>query len=142
VITYYDTSALVPLLLDEPGTAFCEELWASSDVVISSRLLYAEAAAAIAASKRQGRCTWRAHAAGRRRLDDLWPGLTVIDVDEQVVTRAAVLAHRESLRGYDAVHCASAESVNDATLVVATGDRTMLAACARLGMTTADTAAG
>ncbi|MDX6235284.1 MAG: uncharacterized protein QOG10_99 [Kribbellaceae bacterium] len=42
-----------------------------------------------------------------------------------------------SLRGYDAVHCAAAEQVEE-DLVVAAGDQRLLAACAQLGISTAD----
>jgi len=56
-----------------------------------------------------------------------------------VVGRAAELAHTCALHGYDAVHCASAEQLHDDDFVVASGDRTLLEACARLGMSTADT---
>jgi hypothetical protein len=44
------------------------------------------------------------------------------------------------LRGYDAVHCASAEQIRDRDLVVASGGRALLAACSQLGLATADTA--
>ena len=43
------------------------------------------------------------------------------------------------LRGYDAVHCASAELINDDELVAVTGDRHLLTAWRGLGLTTYDT---
>ncbi|MGH3939622.1 MAG: hypothetical protein ACRDTG_13525 [Pseudonocardiaceae bacterium] len=52
--------------------------------------------------------------------------------------RAAHLAHHCALRGYDAVHCASAEQLDDDDLVVAAGDQKLLNACSSLGMATAD----
>jgi uncharacterized protein len=140
VITYYDTSAFVPLLIEEAGTALSQQLWRASDSVVTSRLMYVEAAAAVAQGRRQERYSRRDHMAALRRLDGLWPVFTVIDADAKVVTRAAALADLESLRSYDAVHCASAESVSDETLLVASGDKVLLTACSRLGMTTANTA--
>lgn len=53
--------------------------------------------------------------------------------------RAAQVANRFGLRGYDAVHCASAVLVNDETLVAAAGDRQLLAAWHVLGVNTFDT---
>jgi hypothetical protein len=41
------------------------------------------------------------------------------------------------LRGYDAVHCASAERIDAADLVVANGDKDVLTACAELALATA-----
>ncbi|MBA2471709.1 MAG: twitching motility protein PilT [Pseudonocardiales bacterium] len=42
------------------------------------------------------------------------------------------------MRGYEAVHCASAEQLNDGDLAMATGDWKLRDACMSLGMATAD----
>lgn len=65
--------------------------------------------------------------------------MDVIEVHEQVITHAAQLAHRLSLRGYDAVHCASAEQLDDDDVVPASRDQRLLAAWLELGMATYDT---
>jgi predicted nucleic acid-binding protein len=139
VIAYFDTSAVVPLLVTEPGSAICQQLWDSSDTVVTSRLLYVEAAAALAQARRLDRIRGRDHQAALRLLDQLWAEFEVVEVDARVVDRAAELAHSAALRGYDAVHCASAEQVADDDLVLASGDHALLAATARLGIATADT---
>lgn len=61
------------------------------------------------------------HRAALRSLDDLWRDFRVTETDEIVIRRAAELADRHALRGYDAVHCASAERIADADPVVASG---------------------
>jgi predicted nucleic acid-binding protein len=142
VIGYFDTSAFVPLLVAEPGSGFCRRLWDSSDAVVTSRLLYVETAAALAQALRLGRIVRRDHRAALRLLDEMWAEFDVVEADSLVVDRAAELAFSEALRGYDAVHCASAEQVDDDDLVVASGDHALLAACARLGISTADTSGG
>jgi uncharacterized protein len=63
----------------------------------------------------------------------------VVEVDSVIVVRATELVYSEALRGYDAVHCASTDQITDDDLVLASGDRALLAACARLGMSTAHT---
>jgi predicted nucleic acid-binding protein len=68
----------------------------------------------------------------------MWAEFDVVEVTDHLVHRAAHLAHTCALRGYDAVHCASAEQVDDDDLVVASGDRRFLDACATLGLATAD----
>lgn len=138
MIAYFDTSAFVPLLLKEPVTAFCRQVWGDSDAVVTSRLLYVEAAAALAQARRSKRIGDGYHRAGLQQLDRLWPEFDVVEPDERVVRRAAELAHECGLRGYDAVHCASAEQLADGDLVVVSGDRALLAACARLGLARAD----
>lgn len=138
MICYVDTSAFVPLLVPEPSTAACRQLWDDADTVVTSRLLYVEAAAALALGLRMNRFDQRSHQAGLRQLDRYWLDVDVIEADERLVERAAALAHQVELRGYDAVHCASAEQVPDYDLVVASGDQKLLAACRQIGLDTAD----
>lgn len=139
MIGYLDTSALVPILVEEPTSVACRRFWDDADVVVSSRLLYVEAAAALAQATRMGRLTATKHRQGRRRLDQLWDEMDVVETDKQLIAHAAGLAHRLSLRGYDAVHCASAEELNDDDVVAASGDRALLTAWLRLGIATYDT---
>ncbi len=142
MISYFDTSAVVPLLVAEPTSPACRLLWDTADAVVTSRLLYVEAAAALATALRLGRIERRQHRLALRLLDRLWREFDVVEADEPVVNRAADLALECALRGYDAVHCAAAEQLDDDDLVVASGDRKLLQACARLGMATADTGTG
>lgn len=139
MIGYLDTSAFVPLLIDEPTSEACRRFWDDASVTVSSRLLYVQTAAALAQALRMGRLSQGKHLQARRRLDRMWSEMDVIEVDEQVVTRAADLARRLYLRGYDAVHCASAEGLDDDDVVAASGDQRLLTAWLELGMATYDT---
>lgn len=139
MIVYFDTSAFVPLLVTEPGTPLARELWESADEVVSTRLLYVEAAAALARARRMDGITDRNQRRAVDSLDDLWRDFRIIEVDETVTRRAAELADRHALRGYDAVHCASAERIDAPDLVVASGDKDVLAACTGLDLATAHT---
>lgn len=139
MIGYFDTSALVPLLIAESSSEVCRRLWDDADAVVTTRLSYVEAAVALAQALLLGRLTEQNHDAAKRILDELWAEFDVIDVDDVVVRRAAQLALRCALRGYDAVHCAAAEQLDDDDdLVVAAGDQKLLDACRALGMATAD----
>lgn len=138
MIGYIDTSAFVPLLVNEPTSPACRRFWDDADVIVSSRLLYVEAAAALAQAQRMGRLTEAEYLDCRRRLDEMWSQVDVIDVDEQSVLRAAEVAHRCGLRGYDAVHCAAAHDLDDDDVVAASGDQRLLAAWCELGVATFD----
>ncbi len=138
MIAYFDTSALVPLLIDEPASPICERLWDDADDVVSVRIAYVEAAAAISQARRLGRLTQAEQRDAIMLLEDKWTQLQLIDVDEPLVHRAGALADLHSLRGYDATHCAGAESINDAGVVAASGDRQLIAAWRALGMNTLD----
>lgn len=138
MIVYFDTSALIPLLIDESTSPICERLWNDADDVASVQIAYAEAAAALAQARRIGRLTRSQQRAALRLLDAMWDQLQVVEVDEPLVRRAGVLADLHGLRGYDAAHCAGAESINDSDVVAASGDRQVLAAWRALTITTLD----
>ena len=139
MIVYFDTSAFVPLLIIEPGSPLARELWDSADEIVTTQLLYVEAAAALARARRMGRITDVSHRVAVDSLDDLWRDFRVIEIDETVARRAAGLADRHALRGYDAVHCASAERIDAPDLVVASGGKDVLTACTGLALATAFT---
>lgn len=139
MIGYLDTSAFVPLLVAEPSSAACRRFWDDADGVVSSRLLFVEAAAATAQARRMDRLTARAHRVSLRHLDELWSQVDVVEVDETAIRRAAEAADRFGLRGYDAVHCACAERIADDDVVAATGDQRLLQTWSRLGIATFDT---
>lgn len=139
MITYFDTSALLTLLVAEPGSALCRRLWNDADDVVSSRLLYVEAAATLARAARMGRLTTTDHSSALGLLDELAAELDMVEIDDLLVRRAAALAREFELRGFDAVHCAAAEQLSTDDLVVASGDQALLAVCRGLGMATADT---
>lgn len=139
MIGYLDTFVLMPLLVREPRSAACRRFWNDADAVVSSRLIFVETAAALAQAERVAQLTTSAHAACLAELEPLWSETTVVDVDDVLVHRAAEIARQFALRGYDAVHCASAEQVSDDDLVAASGDRSLLAAWVDLGLATNDT---
>jgi predicted nucleic acid-binding protein len=139
LIGYLDTSAFVPLLISEPSSQSCRRFWDAADDVVSNRLLYVETAAALAQAHRMSRLDDSDHSRCMRLLDQLWPQIEVTEVDEPLMFRAAELSDTLALRGYDAVHCASAEQVDDSDTVAASGDRRLLAAWKALGVATFDT---
>ena len=136
MIAYLDTSALVPLLIEEPASPICERLWDDADDVVSVRIAYVEAAAAIAQACRLGRVTRAQQRDAIKLLDGKWEQLQIVEVDEPLVRRAGALADIHNLRGYDATHCAGAESINDVDVVAAAGDAKLLAAWRALGVNT------
>lgn len=138
MIGYFDTSALVPLLVAEPGSARAALLWDGADRVASARLVYPEARAALAQAHRMGRLTIRQLAEAVGELEDLLMQLDLVELDEQLARRAGDLAERRGLRGYDAVHLAAADRLNDPDLVVVAGDRALLDAVRAEGISVAE----
>jgi predicted nucleic acid-binding protein len=142
VIGYLDTSAFVPIMLAAEATSpACVEFWLTADTVVSTRLLYVETASALARGERNGRLVGDQHDRAFTRFERLFGEIELIDVDDLLVHRAAELARRFGLRGYDAVHCAAAALFDAPDLVAASGDRKLLAAWRELGIATFDPAA-
>jgi predicted nucleic acid-binding protein len=137
VIAYFDTSALVPLLVDEAGSEPAGRLWDGADRIVSVRVVYPEARAALAQAHRLGRMTAQQLRAAVDDLDRRCEQIDLFDVDDGLAQRAGDLAEHHALRGYDAVHLAAAHGVSDAELVVVAGDRPLLAAATADGLATA-----
>lgn len=104
MIAYFDTSAIVPLLIQESGSDVARRLWDQALRVITVPLLYAEARAALAQAQRMGRITTPQLRRAIRMLDDRYMQLDVVAVDDDLVRHAGELAQAHGLRGYDAVH--------------------------------------
>lgn len=139
MIVYLDTSALVPLLIDEPTSPACATLWDAADEVVSTRLLYVEATAALAQAHRLGRLDSDVLAACLAELDRYWREIGVVELDADLMAHAAVAALDHGLRGYDAVHCAAACAIAGDETVAATGDTRLRDAWGTLGLGVYDT---
>jgi uncharacterized protein len=138
VIAYIDTSAVVPLLIAEPGSARAATLWDGADRVVSVRLIYPETRAALTQAERLGRLTARQLRDAVAEFDSLFEEIDLIEVDDALARRAGELAEVRRLRGYDAVHLAAADRVDDPNVVVIAGDRAFLDAATAEGMTVAE----
>jgi predicted nucleic acid-binding protein len=134
VIAYFDTSAVVPLLISEAGSERAASLWNSSDRVASVRLFYPETRAALAQAERLGRLTARNLRAAVNQLDALLGEMDIIEVDEPLARRAGDLSETHRLRGYDAVHLAAAELIRDSDFVLVAGDAALLEAGSAAGI--------
>jgi predicted nucleic acid-binding protein len=136
VIAYFDTSAVVPLVVAEAGSARAATLWDGADRAVSVRLVYPEGRAALAHAQRLGRLTVRQLQAAVREFEARYLELDVVELDDVLARRAGHLAELHGLRGYDAVHLAAADRVREPELVVVAGDRALLTAAAAEGMAT------
>jgi uncharacterized protein len=140
VIAYFDTSALIPLLIEEPGSVRAGRVWDVADHVTSVRLIYTEARAALAQAARLGRLTSADLDPAVDALDGLYDQLDLLEIDDRLVRRAGELARDHALRGYDAIHLAAAERVRHDTTVMVAGDRDLCTAAEVLGLAIARTA--
>lgn len=134
-LVYFDTSALVKLLVLETGSPLAVALWERADAVVTSRIADIEVKSVLAAAERIGRIDAAPAATARDRWKELWPGLAKVEVTEALSDRAADLADRRPLRAGDALHLASALLLRDANPVLAVWDRRLAAAGRAEGLT-------
>ncbi len=126
---YFDTSAFVPMLADEPSKDAAADIWRRADQAVTTRLLFVESKSAIARR-------------GLSNVGDLfskmWRQFAVIDLEENLMKMAGAAAIEFGLRGFDAVHCAAGASLGTESVVLASADRRLLAAWQSLGCATFD----
>lgn len=115
MIVYLDTSALVKLYIDEPGSVAVATCVERATAVTTARATYAEARAAFARYRREGGLTPAGLRQVVRDLDTEWGAYNVVEIHEPLVRRAGALAERHALRGYDAIQLAAALEVRFAT---------------------------
>ncbi|MEX0651104.1 MAG: type II toxin-antitoxin system VapC family toxin [Actinomycetota bacterium] len=134
MIAYVDTSALVKLFLAESGSQIVSHVWEGADGLVTSAATYPEARAALAAAAREGRITRRILPRSVVELDRRFSSIDVIELRRPLASVAGSLAERYALRGYDAVHLASALAVDGGRTIMLTWDRELARAAGAAGL--------
>ncbi|HEY1537782.1 MAG TPA: type II toxin-antitoxin system VapC family toxin [Solirubrobacteraceae bacterium] len=125
---YFDTSALIKLLIDEEDAEIAVGLWNSRHAVAVGVLAYPEARAALAAARRASRLTEHGYRTSLTDLEALHGATLVVGIDDSLARHAGDLAAEHHLRGYDAVHLASALRLGDRTTLITWDQRLQHAA--------------
>lgn len=108
MIVYLDASALVKRYVAELGTPEVAQLIAHSEAVGTSIISRAETAAALAKAQRLNVLAKDDAEQAISHCRQEWLNLIRVQVTESVVIRADQAAWEHGLRGFDAVHLASA----------------------------------
>ena len=132
-LVYFDASAFVKLLTDEPGSDLAATLWDECDAALSSRLAYPEVRSALAAAGRNHDLTARELAGAEKDWNDFWAATRPVELTAAVEQHAGELTRTHALRGADAVHLASALAIDEPDLVVAVWDKRLHAAATAAG---------
>jgi len=136
-IVYFDSSALVKLVLDETGSDTAVVLWNACDAALSSRLAYPEVCAALAAAGRNHDLTESEASAAADEWETFWASMRPIELSANVETVAGELAVQHRIRGADAVHLASALALGSADIIMAAWDKRLHAGAVAVGLAVA-----
>ena len=142
MILYLDTSALVKLYVREAGTAAMQTHAAKAEALATSVVAYAETRAVFARLKHAGITTDARHQQRLRQLDRDWDALLKVELAPDVLRSAGDLAEIYSLRGFDAIHLASAlwlKARVAAPVDFAVFDKRLAAAADKAGLTVVTT---
>lgn len=107
MILYLDSSAMIKLYVQEPGSAEIQRWVEGAQVIATSRIAYAEARAGLARKFRNQELAVKVYRSLIEDLDGDWENYFIVDVTESLVKLAGLLSEKHALRGLDAIHLAS-----------------------------------
>lgn len=122
------------LVVVEDGSELAAKLWGSAYPAASSILIYPEGRAALAAARRLNRLTKKDHEEALAAFEELCEDLIRVGVDQELAHNAGEYAEDLGLRGYDAVHLATALELGDEEVVLVTWDRGLARAAEQVGL--------
>ena len=136
-MTYLDTSALIKRFVPEKGSPLVRAL-VRTDMIATAKIAYAEVYATLTRKKREGGLSEAHYGLVCREFELDWQSLIRVDLRDETLVLARDLIQRHPLRGFDAVHLASAldlrtEIREDITFV--TADDRLLRAAQAEGLT-------
>jgi predicted nucleic acid-binding protein len=111
MILYLETSHLVKLYVEESGSAKIKKLVAGAEFVATSIITYVEARAAFSRKFRKRGLNEREYETIKADLEEDWEHFFVLHATMDVAREAGRLAEKHGLRGFDALHLASAMSL-------------------------------
>jgi predicted nucleic acid-binding protein len=113
-MNYLDTSALIKRFVIEKGSPQVESLVGQGGPVATSKIAYAEVYAGLARKHREGHLPGSEYALACRQFESDWQAYVRLDLQDEILFLARDLIQRHPLRGFDAIHLASALSLKTA----------------------------
>jgi predicted nucleic acid-binding protein len=137
LILYLDTSALVKLYVREAGSLAVRRETNAAEAVATSAVAFAEARAAFARLARERPASRKLHRRRVSQFDRDWRHYLVVELTPAVTRSSGEFAELHALRGFDAIHLASAlwlRSAYSGDLAFMAYDRRLTAAAVDAGL--------
>ncbi len=128
MIVYFDTSAVVKLYFEEFYSGEVISLWNKTNYKVMSAVSYAETLSAIHRKKRESGLNETDVKRLVNAFKNDWAGIIRVEVGEKLDPIIEKLTESYSLRGFDAIHLASASIINttiDENLIFACFDNNL-----------------
>jgi uncharacterized protein len=144
VIVYADSSSILSVHLREPLRHDASNIaLGASDVMAASLITFVEVRAGLARARFKENPPRLNDESYERALTDFlsdWPKYYSTSVSQELIEKASILAERHRLRGYDAIHLASALALQQLTtedVTIATWDLELATAAQAEGLSLA-----
>jgi predicted nucleic acid-binding protein len=113
-MNYLDTSALIKRFVAERGSPLIQAIVTRKGSVATAKVAYAEVYAGLTRKHREGHLSNRQYASACRQFESDWRAYIRVDLRDEILLVARDLIQRYPLRGFDAIHLASALSLKSA----------------------------
>lgn len=144
-MTYLDTSALIKRFVKEKGSPLVQSIVKRGEPVATAKIAYAEIFAGLTRKLREGHLPKTLYGLACRQFERDWQSYVRVELQDDILFLARDLVQRHPLRGFDAVHLASALSLKNALgeeITFAAADERLLRAAGteKLGALNVETA--
>ncbi len=113
-MNYLDTSALIKRFVAEKGSPLIRVLVTQEGSVATAKIAYAEVYAALTRRHREGHLSDGLYGLSCKQFESDWRAYIRVDLRDEILVLARDLIRRHPLRGFDAIHLASALSLKRA----------------------------
>jgi predicted nucleic acid-binding protein len=107
-VIYLDTSTLVKRYVKEKGSEIVQRLFARQEDKVTAKIAYVEALAAFSRRRREGYLAENDYVSLCQRFDSEWEAYVVVELSDEVLKASRRLIDNYPLKGFDAIHLASA----------------------------------
>lgn len=107
-MNYLDSSAIIKRFAAEKGSERVRRIVEQEEPIATAKIAYAEIHSGLARKRREGCFPSGQYALVCRRVELDWNSYLRIELTDEVLSLARELIQRHPLRGFDAIHLASA----------------------------------
>ena len=108
MIAYFDSSSIVKWFFDEPFEDSARNAKDKASIIVTSPIAFPEVMSAFNRAWKDRRCRKKEMEIIRNEFERIWPDFKWIKVNERLLHQAGRLIFKHNLKGFDAIHLASA----------------------------------